>query len=100
MRTRDVTERRPRAPVRPRLRKARARANAPPPSSGSDDAPCGTSHSTPAGRRPPHLLPGRARGKTHTQALLRLARHRISVLFAMLRDGTFYASRLPETAAA
>jgi hypothetical protein len=27
----------------------------------------------------------RARGKTHTQALLRLARHRISVLFAMLR---------------
>ncbi|HZX39524.1 MAG TPA: transposase, partial [Streptomyces sp.] len=34
----------------------------------------------------------RARGKTHTQALLRLARHRISVLFAMLRDGTFYES--------
>ncbi len=30
----------------------------------------------------------RARGKTHTQALLRLARHRISVLSAMLRDGT------------
>ncbi|MFE0420687.1 IS110 family RNA-guided transposase [Streptomyces tendae] len=35
----------------------------------------------------------RARGKTHTQALLRLARHRISVLFAMLRDGTFYEPR-------
>ena len=30
----------------------------------------------------------RARGKTHTQALLRLARHRTRVLFAMLRDGT------------
>lgn len=38
----------------------------------------------------------RARGKTHTQALLRLARHRISVLFAMLRDGTFYEPRVPE----
>jgi transposase len=38
----------------------------------------------------------RARGKTHTQALLRLARQRISVLFAMLRDGTFYESRTPE----
>ncbi|CAL9594922.1 hypothetical protein SUDANB120_05322 [Streptomyces sp. enrichment culture] len=31
----------------------------------------------------------RARGTTHTRALLRLARQRISVLFAMLRDGTF-----------
>ncbi|MFD4344552.1 IS110 family transposase [Streptomyces coelicoflavus] len=40
----------------------------------------------------------RARGKTHTQALLRLARHRISVLFAMLRDGTFYQSRSPQLA--
>lgn len=37
----------------------------------------------------------RARGKTHTQALLRLARQRISVLFAMLRDGTFYQPRTP-----
>ncbi|MFJ4866871.1 IS110 family transposase [Streptomyces sp. NPDC088748] len=37
-----------------------------------------------------------ARGKTHTQALLRLARQRISVLFAMLRDGTFYESRTPD----
>lgn len=42
----------------------------------------------------------RARGKTHTQALLRLARQRISVLFAMLRDGTFYASRMPKAATA
>ncbi len=40
----------------------------------------------------------RARGKTHTQALLRLARHRISVLFAMLRDGTFYEPRTPHLA--
>jgi transposase len=40
----------------------------------------------------------RARGKTHTQALLRLARHRTSVLFAMLRDGTFYEPRTPRIA--
>jgi transposase len=33
----------------------------------------------------------RISGKTHTQALLRLARRRITVLFAMLRDGCFYA---------
>ena len=35
----------------------------------------------------------RATGKTHTQALLRLARRRITVLFALLRDGCFYESR-------
>ncbi|MFJ7497413.1 IS110 family transposase [Streptomyces sp. NPDC097727] len=35
----------------------------------------------------------RAQGKTHTQALLCLARRRVDVLFAMLRDGTFYESR-------
>jgi transposase len=40
----------------------------------------------------------RARGKTHTQALLRLARQRITVLFAMLRDGTFYEPRTPRLA--
>ncbi|MFD3357740.1 IS110 family transposase, partial [Streptomyces fradiae] len=40
----------------------------------------------------------RTRGKTHTQALLRLARHRISVLSAMLRDGTFYQPRNPRLA--
>ncbi|MET7934535.1 hypothetical protein [Streptomyces sp. NPDC005322] len=34
------------------------------------------------------------------QALLRLARQRISVLFAMLRDGTFYETRTREAAAA
>ncbi|MFF3499732.1 transposase [Streptomyces sp. NPDC003247] len=38
----------------------------------------------------------RAPGKTRTQALLRLAHQRISVPFAMLRDGTFYEPRLPE----
>ena len=36
-------------------------------------------------------------GKTHTQALLRLARRRINVLFAMLRDGSFYESRTATT---
>ncbi|MEU2874707.1 IS110 family transposase, partial [Streptomyces olivoreticuli] len=40
----------------------------------------------------------RARGKTHTQALLRLARQRINVLFAMLRDGTFYEPCTPRLA--
>ncbi|KES03390.1 mobile element protein [Streptomyces toyocaensis] len=31
-----------------------------------------------------------SQGKHHTQALLCLARRRADVLFAMLRDGTFY----------
>jgi transposase len=39
----------------------------------------------------------RAANKTHTQALLRLARRRIDVLFAMLRNGTFYEPREPKT---
>jgi hypothetical protein len=39
----------------------------------------------------------RAGGKTHTQAILRLARRRINVLYAMLRDGAFYT---PTAAAA
>ncbi len=34
-----------------------------------------------------------AQRKHHTQALLCLARRRADVLFAMLRDGTFYESR-------
>ncbi|KPI12542.1 transposase, partial [Actinobacteria bacterium OK074] len=33
-----------------------------------------------------------------TQALLRLARQRTNVLFAMLRDGTFYEPRTPPLA--
>ncbi|WP_069885800.1 IS110 family transposase [Streptomyces luteocolor] len=35
-----------------------------------------------------------AQGKHHTQALLCLARRRADVLFAMLRDGTFYQPRV------
>ncbi len=38
-----------------------------------------------------------AQGKHHTQALLCLARRRADVLFAMLRDGTFYESRSAAT---
>ncbi len=37
-------------------------------------------------------------GKHHTQALLCLARRRADVLFAMLRDGTFYEARATTTA--
>ncbi|WSY37153.1 IS110 family transposase (plasmid) [Embleya sp. NBC_00888] len=37
-----------------------------------------------------------AQGKHHTQALLCLARRRADVLFAMLRDGTFYEPRPAE----
>ncbi|SNR23971.1 hypothetical protein SAMN06265355_101246 [Actinomadura mexicana] len=37
----------------------------------------------------------RARGEPQPQALLRLARHRISVLFAKLRDNTLYEPRTP-----
>jgi len=35
----------------------------------------------------------RATGKTHAQAILRLARRRINVLYAMLRVGAFYTPR-------
>lgn len=38
----------------------------------------------------------RSAGKTHTQALLRLARRRIDVIFAMLGNGTFYEPREPK----
>ncbi|MGC0334854.1 hypothetical protein RKD23_007844 [Streptomyces sp. SAI-170] len=34
-----------------------------------------------------------SQGKLHTQALLCLARRRADVLFAILRDGTFYKPR-------
>jgi hypothetical protein len=40
----------------------------------------------------------RARGRTHTQSLLRLARHRIGVLLAMLRDRTFSQPTTPRLA--
>lgn len=39
-----------------------------------------------------------AQGKHHTQALLRLARRRADVLFAMLRDGTFHEPQLAGSA--
>jgi transposase len=37
----------------------------------------------------------RAEGKGHTQAVIALARRRVNVLWAMLRDGTFYEDRTP-----
>ncbi|WP_431712132.1 IS110 family transposase [Glutamicibacter uratoxydans] len=39
----------------------------------------------------------RAEGKKHNQALIALARRRCDVLFAMLRDGTFYEAPSPKT---
>ena len=42
----------------------------------------------------------RAEGKRHTQAVLALARRRLNVLWAMLRDGTLYQPGAPNTAAA
>ena len=35
----------------------------------------------------------RAEGKRHTQALIALARRRVNVLWAMLRDGTTFETR-------
>ncbi|MFJ3310988.1 hypothetical protein ACIPSA_50310 [Streptomyces sp. NPDC086549] len=56
---------------------------------------------------PVHLQPGELQeqhragsGKTRIQALFRFARHRMDVLLAMLRDGTFYEPRSTETATA
>jgi len=37
----------------------------------------------------------RARGKTHTQAILRLARQRVNVIHAMIRTGALYEARIP-----
>jgi transposase len=42
----------------------------------------------------------RAEGKGHKQALLALARRRLNVLWAMIRDGAFYQATPPVTAAA
>jgi len=42
----------------------------------------------------------RAEGKRHPQAVLALARRRLNVLWAMLRDGTLYQPGAPNTAAA
>ncbi|MEU1544073.1 IS110 family transposase [Actinacidiphila glaucinigra] len=38
----------------------------------------------------------RTRGKTHTQALLRLARQRVNVIHAMIRTGALYEPRTPD----
>lgn len=37
-----------------------------------------------------------ARGKTHTQAILRLARQRVNVIHAMIRTGALYEPRTPD----
>ncbi|GAC1493172.1 MAG: hypothetical protein NVS2B15_13590 [Pseudarthrobacter sp.] len=42
----------------------------------------------------------RAEGKTHIQAMLSLARRRLNVLWAMLRDGTTYTRAKPRSALA
>jgi transposase len=42
----------------------------------------------------------RAEGKTHTQAVLALARRRLNVLWAMLRDHRTYQPTAPNAAAA
>ncbi|MEV8396297.1 MULTISPECIES: IS110 family transposase [unclassified Streptomyces] len=42
----------------------------------------------------------RAEGKRHTQAVLALARRRVNVLWALIRDGRCYQRELPVTAAA
>ncbi len=41
----------------------------------------------------------RARGKTHTQAILRLARQRVNVIHAMIRTGALYEPRNPDDVA-
>ena len=42
----------------------------------------------------------RAEGKRHTQAVLALARRRVNVLWALIRDGQCYRANLPVTATA
>ena len=42
-----------------------------------------------------YYLKKRARGRTHTQAVIALARRRIDVLWALLRDERTYASTPP-----
>ncbi|MCY0930592.1 transposase, partial [Streptomyces sp. H27-H1] len=42
----------------------------------------------------------RAEGKRHTQAVLALARRRVNVLWALIRDGKCFQRELPVTAAA
>jgi len=42
----------------------------------------------------------RAEGKRHNQAVIALARRRSNILFAILRDGTFYEPRPAQLASA
>lgn len=42
----------------------------------------------------------RAEGKRHTRAVLALARRRVNVLWALIRDGRCFQRELPVTAAA
>jgi transposase len=37
----------------------------------------------------------RAEGKGHSRVVIALARRRVNVLWAMLRDGTYYENRMP-----
>ena len=45
-----------------------------------------------------YYLRKRAEGKTHHQAVIALARRRVNVLWAMLRDGELYREPVPEAA--
>ena len=45
-----------------------------------------------------YYLKKRAEGKTHHQAVVALARRRVNVLWAMLRDGELYREPVPEAA--
>ncbi|MEV6319524.1 hypothetical protein AB0M26_31720, partial [Streptomyces sp. NPDC051776] len=64
----------------------------PPDSSPLNDA------SSPQPKRRGYYDKKRREGKHHVAAIVALARRRIDVLFAMLRDGTFYQPPAPVTA--
>lgn len=57
-------------------------------SSASSTSPLSALKSCPASRS--YYDRKRLQGKTHIQAMLSLARRRLNVLWAMLRDGTSY----------
>lgn len=52
------------------------------------------------GRNRDYYLKKRGQNRTHTQAMIALARRRIDVLWALLRDERLYASTAPDTAKA
>lgn len=47
-----------------------------------------------------YYLKKRDGGRTHSQAVIALARRRVDVLWALLRDGRTWAASAPPTAAA